>query len=263
VLQLLLIHLNEIASSGDDGYYTSSDSEGEQVVPTMSGSTISFTSLCQRIRRTYTQQSERVRSFCVYQKRGLTALTTALKAVQWMQRALYLFDASPFHDPAMALVGVFLRRNNDQRSAGLPASASSDATTAGRSRGPGRVGILAVLMGAVMLVRTIDVVRRAVGSGEAMGGLLGGSDGTDVSSLTPPAPPSLPVGKGCLVPPTDPSLCPLCRQPRVNPCASTGGYVFCYSCLSASLVQQQTCPVTGIPCDPLAVIRLFEQELIP
>ena len=52
--------------------------------------------------------------------------------------------------------------------------------------------------------------------------------------------------------------CPLCRSPRINPTASTSGYVFCLSCLTAALRSKPVCPITGKDCPESSVIRLFE-----
>jgi hypothetical protein len=55
-----------------------------------------------------------------------------------------------------------------------------------------------------------------------------------------------------------PEKCPLCRQPRVNPTASTGGYVFCLKCLSNYVNERGKCPVTGKDCPPSRIVPLFE-----
>jgi peroxin-12 len=53
--------------------------------------------------------------------------------------------------------------------------------------------------------------------------------------------------------------CPICHESRINPTASTSGYVFCYRCLIMHLRQEgQYCPVTGMFCKESMVIRLYE-----
>jgi len=53
--------------------------------------------------------------------------------------------------------------------------------------------------------------------------------------------------------------CPLCNEPRINPTASTSGFVFCYKCLIMHVRQNdESCPVTGIPCKESQVTRLYE-----
>lgn len=116
-------------------------------------------------------------------------------------------------------------------------------------------------------------------------------DGADELILPPKRPP---VGEGCISPPVEPGLCPLCDSPLVNPCASSGGYVFCYLCLVqhirehslAELRSRQNdgylsvnhklnkssagqlannnelsyCPVSGVPCREEDIIRLFDKS---
>lgn len=77
----------------------------------------------------------------------------------------------------------------------------------------------------------------------------------------PPAPKSAKIGKGCILPPTDDTLCALCNKPRSNPCASSSGYVFCYMCLVTYLREgkhHQRCPITALPCREQDIIRLYE-----
>jgi len=81
----------------------------------------------------------------------------------------------------------------------------------------------------------------------------GESDDIDVAS-SPPDPPD--VMKTLCEVPSDPLLCPLCGQPRQEPCASRGGYIFCYSCLSRSLSTHPYCPITGLRCAVEDIIRI-------
>ena len=54
-------------------------------------------------------------------------------------------------------------------------------------------------------------------------------------------------------------VCPLCHEPRINPTASTSGYVFCFKCLVSKLRQDgECCPLTGIPCKESQIVRLYE-----
>ena len=53
--------------------------------------------------------------------------------------------------------------------------------------------------------------------------------------------------------------CPICKEPRINPTASTSGYVYCYKCLVSHLRNNgEYCPMTGMPCWENRVVRLFE-----
>jgi len=53
--------------------------------------------------------------------------------------------------------------------------------------------------------------------------------------------------------------CPICKDVRINPTASTSGYVYCYKCLVLHIRQKgEYCPVTGMHCPENKVVRLFE-----
>jgi len=79
------------------------------------------------------------------------------------------------------------------------------------------------------------------------------------SQLPIPPPPMPPI----LLDESDHSIekwsCPICKEPRINPTASTSGYVFCYKCLVSHIRHKgDYCPVTGMPCRENKVVRLFE-----
>lgn len=58
--------------------------------------------------------------------------------------------------------------------------------------------------------------------------------------------------------PANTALCPVCRQPRVATTASTAGILFCHKCLVDAVTASPYCPVTGVPCPPTAIRKLFE-----
>merc|ERR1712071_482952 len=51
----------------------------------------------------------------------------------------------------------------------------------------------------------------------------------------PPMPPNLLDGNDRII---DKWSCPICKEPRINPTASTSGYVFCYKCLVLHLREK-------------------------
>mmetsp|Transcript_8960 Transcript_8960/g.10388 ORF Transcript_8960/g.10388 Transcript_8960/m.10388 type:complete len:445 (+) Transcript_8960:177-1511(+) len=62
---------------------------------------------------------------------------------------------------------------------------------------------------------------------------------------------------------SDRFMCPLCKQDRVNPVASTSGYVFCYRCIVMHIREHgQRCPVTGIYCNESQLTRIYESTQI-
>lgn len=83
----------------------------------------------------------------------------------------------------------------------------------------------------------------------------------------PPKRPEIRKGSRGLQPPDDPRQCPLCLEERVHPCASTGGYVYCYQCIFDYLrggedgPPNNVCPVSGIPCEFTDLIRLYEEQI--
>lgn len=52
--------------------------------------------------------------------------------------------------------------------------------------------------------------------------------------------------------------CPLCGAVSRDPCASTSGRIFCFTCLTRALENVPRCPVSGLPCSKSDVIRIFE-----
>lgn len=63
---------------------------------------------------------------------------------------------------------------------------------------------------------------------------------------------------GAVPAPRDHTMCPLCRQERVNPAATTSGIVCCYRCLAQHVQRHGMCPVTGVPCRLEHVRKLYE-----
>jgi hypothetical protein len=53
--------------------------------------------------------------------------------------------------------------------------------------------------------------------------------------------------------------CPICHEPRINPVASSSGYVFCYKCIVLYMKEHGNhCPVTGRTCTISQLVRLYE-----
>jgi len=78
------------------------------------------------------------------------------------------------------------------------------------------------------------------------------ASGEDAAVIPPP-----PSCSGASVT-TAPDQCPLCRNIRVNPTASSSGYVFCLACLLPYVKKHGKCPVTGMKCPEDRIIRLHE-----
>lgn len=66
------------------------------------------------------------------------------------------------------------------------------------------------------------------------------------------------VSKALIPIPSDPRLCPICTSSRINPAASSSGFVFCYRCIADKVDEKPSCPVTGLPCAPSQIRRIVE-----
>jgi len=77
-------------------------------------------------------------------------------------------------------------------------------------------------------------------------------------ALLPPAPmpPTVLPGAASLL--RDPRLCPLCHEPRKNPAISSSGVAFCFKCINKFATEHGQCPITGTPCAPDQIRRIFE-----
>ena len=69
-------------------------------------------------------------------------------------------------------------------------------------------------------------------------------------------PPPLPMTKRAIL--TTDGRCPLCLGVRMNPTASSSGYVFCGKCIRSHVQQSGSCPVTGIGCSESTMVKLYE-----
>lgn len=177
-------------------------------------------------------------------------------------RGCFALEQSPYFDPIWAVLDITVTRRDDdvQRSTQSPQSNSDGRTTSS--------GVYVVLI-AVVVLRAVELLLRRGGDASDSGSrlldryLAADSDSIDMMTQQQrraddnhiPRAPIAGVGSGCIVPPADKSLCPICLKKRESPSASTGGYVFCHSCLVTSVRKTPVCPVTGFYCG--------EQDIIP
>jgi peroxin-12 len=89
------------------------------------------------------------------------------------------------------------------------------------------------------------------------------------ASMIPPPPPRPPSTTtmtktdaplaGAVRPNKDYRLCPICHETRINPAASSSGFVFCFKCLVVHIrTYGPKCPVTGLACQESQIVRLYE-----
>lgn len=88
---------------------------------------------------------------------------------------------------------------------------------------------------------------------------VGMNDSRRIKKLPIPPPPMPPNLIEDVVQNSDKWSCPICKEPRINPTASTSGYAYCYKCIISHIRNVgDYCPMTGMQCREDDVVRLFE-----
>ncbi|CAM9704058.1 unnamed protein product [Choristocarpus tenellus] len=185
-------------------------------------------------------------------------------AFQWM----YLFRMSAFFSPDLRLTGMVVRRAtmDDWVSGKLPTAAGSGGEgvqgggLGGEGSGLSRLRGKAGQYGRLALIAAV-VGFKIMEWWTAMDAQEGARwRGSRATSPPPPPRPPLPAPGGCGVP-SDPGACPVCRGSRVNASlCKASGFVFCYGCIAGHIRERGECPVTGLPCGPSSVVKLFDEE---
>ena len=213
------------------------------------------------------------------------------------QQILYSHDASPHINPVLAALNICLVRDSRLKSSKYSASSSSLNADEGQFKGvsssslqlatPSIPPLVPVgqetadgsssshsnwksfaIMAFILSMKAaswVVSVRRSAGGPERFGRITA-PGGRNKKVPKPPKRPK--TGEGCISPPEDETLCPLCRQPRQHPCASTGGFVFCYACIMEHLrggddgPPAPFCPVTGLPCSERDLFRIYEDHSV-
>jgi hypothetical protein len=270
VLPRLMDHLRDLATQLNRQTWSSLTSEAANYEPATNSTTPPFTvssfqnnptrflrSATERL--THAALQTAVRGFAVtfpYVELAGDLTTLAYKL-------LYVCRRSEHHHPVFALLDMTLVKARHVNTADTlptgPADSTSTAVSIPTSNVPNAVvanwPVTVVLM-LILAVRTAEYLQsqRASLSASSLSRRL------STPAPLPAVPKPAPVGRGCVIPPIDASLCALCNRKRTNPCASTSGYVLCYMCLLPYVREHKSCPVTGLPCTELGIIRLYEEE---
>ena len=187
----------------------------------------------------------------------------------------YMIHLSPYYNPSLHVLGQIVRRttmhDTDQSSYTQKANRSSSTDfqkTLKRIRGPAAASLFALFfIGWVgQFRRELRHRRRRLISTVEEETEASSNDSSGVhrresiiTSKIPPPLPSITREQHEATYPTNPSVCPLCKQKRVNPTAATSGFVFCFRCIALYLREQdQKCPITGMKCSEAQLIRLYE-----
>lgn len=201
-------------------------------------------------------------------------LHMSIQGLHLLEQYRYLLGFSVYFDPYSRYLNLVVRRVTEQDQQSLTSSNSQKSkngsnileSTLDKSRSlinsnllkKASLGILsfALTIGWMARIQSARREFRRSSQGRQLGE-EGQEEQTDERPLFPPPPKPMPAINSDLVnlPST---VCPLCRQPRVNPTASTGGYVFCLKCIKAHLKEKKTCPITGRDCPDSSLVRLFE-----
>jgi len=111
----------------------------------------------------------------------------------------------------------------------------------------------------LIINRDVDANAGSGLEGQDRPGGMTGNSSSEVVIPPPPLPSSGKYFQDSVKPSSDPRLCPLCLQKRVNPAASSSGYVFCYKCLVVYLREMgPKCPIVGMRCEESQIVRLYE-----
>ena len=166
---------------------------------------------------------------------------------------MYVCGKSRFHHPLFALFGMSLekRNTNATRLARNEAPAGDAQASSVYPNWP-----VVIVLSLVLAVRAAEYLQHNSNNLEASSL----SARLEIPLPIPPVPKAANIGRGCVVPPIDASLCALCAKPRINSCASNSGYVFCYMCILPYVREHSVCPVTGLYCAETGIIRLFEDK---
>ena len=210
-------------------------------------------------------RSGHVQKFLIYLYPFLYSTT---KGFNLIQKWRYLLGQSVFFDAYSRWLNLVLRRVvADDLNASTPLGTSDTLSIGNTGGSPNAIvdlplvwqsqKISRVVLGLLTTVTGISWIARLQMMRQQLRreALLKGEGGR--SSLAPPNPWPAIIQNNSL-PKNPPTHCPLCHSPRINPTASTGGYVFCLTCLTTALRTRPFCPITGKACPESSIVRLFE-----
>jgi hypothetical protein len=198
-------------------------------------------------------------------------LRMSVKGLHLIYQWRYLLGSSVFFDPYSHGLGLVVRRltaqdqeqtpTADSTAASIPPSPiSSWVKTKAMKRLAFWILSSSVAVGWLARLQSARQERRRR-IGQTSHSDARNTSGTGTSStplLPPPPPPPSSTKKMSSMAACTPTTCPICHRPRVNPTASTGGYVFCLKCLLAFVEERGVCPITGKDCPPSRIVRLYE-----
>ncbi|NXR05674.1 PEX12 protein, partial [Semnornis frantzii] len=181
-----------------------------------------------------------------------------------IQQLCYILGKAQHHSPLLRLAGVRLIRLTaediqalQKRSAVAPSSQALSIKARVQSAARKALGGIALSLSTGLSVSVFFL--------QFLDWWYSSENQEAVKSLTalptPPPPVHLDHGAASALLPKLKSVCPLCRQIRVNATAlSTSGFVFCYRCAYSYVKTHQRCPVTGYATELQHLIKLYSPE---
>jgi len=208
--------------------------------------------MCHWIKRVLRYGSRSFSHACRAHEKEISAALAVHKTMELVQQTLYLFQRSPsFHAILSPIPVAVVKRASPTLSPRVNSLRPDSITTRWRT-----IGAFSIVLGVLLVLRGLEWVNSYSTSNASTSSSSGlPIDSESDSVIKPPSP--HPVARGSVFPPNRHNICPLCRRERVNPAASTGGYVFCYTCLMNAVQEKPACPITGMPCRSRDVIRIL------
>ncbi len=188
----------------------------------------------------------------------------------------YLIGKSVYFDPSLHLLGLVVRRiTTKDMNQGEKVQQEKSTLTTIEMKIPRQVVLrlkkaAAIGISSALIIGWLESLRQHLIRSRRMlilsnngsiedEGLSVGNKASEM--LAPPAPMPSPtaIADGRIELPGNKSLCPICRQNRVNPVASSSGHVFCHKCLVLHIRENgPKCPITLVHCDRPQIIQLYE-----
>ena len=162
----------------------------------------------------------------------------------------YLLGRTKHYSPLLHLLGVVLRRLTHED---LPPSPPSSSLTSTLTPKPTLASRLARSLKVALVVAIVafKVLEWWLSTPELL------NSSPRQKRIIPPVPDPPSAAPSGVPLPKDQTLCPLCKNVRVNPAVSSAGVAFCYRCLIAHVREVGVCPVTLQACREEQVRRVY------
>lgn len=193
--------------------------------------------------------------------RSFVTINAIYRYIITIQRLFYLFGHTKYSHPLLAAIKVVLvRERNIELEVDNNNATAAEIEQSSTIRNQYDWKLILIVASLFSLRAAEWIMREGTREGRdsnvfavARQRLLG--------NLLPSFPNAIGPERGRLLPPNDPSICPICLRVRRHPCATPSGYVYCYSCIFHMIREEgPKCPITGTQCYEKDLRRLFEEN---